>query len=446
MQNKIDYPRELAIKILYEINNNDAFVNILLKKKLSDPKLKDLDKSFVNTLVYGVVKNQNYCDWIITSHSKLKFDKISPWIKEILRIAIYQMFFLDKVPEFAAVNESVNLSKKYSKGKADKFVNGVLRNIIRAKEEITSYNFSQNEQLTIKYSAPKWLVKTLKPQYPMNVIENFFMESLRSAPTTIRVNTLQTNKEDLLKILSEENIETQSTSLVDYSIKIKNYGDITKYQSHKDGLFIIQDEAAMLVVDILDPKPGEKILDMCSAPGGKTTHIGERILGQSGLVARDIYEHKFQLIKDNCKRLHLDNITLELKDGLNIYPEDIGKYDKILLDAPCSGLGILRRKPDIKWKLKNQDIEAIISMQKILIENAFKYLKPGGTLVYSTCTINKRENEEIVYDLMNKCKDAELIKIDFVDQHILLNEYFVQTFPETDKCDGFFVSKIVRRN
>ncbi|MPW26033.1 16S rRNA (cytosine(967)-C(5))-methyltransferase RsmB [Alkalibaculum sp. M08DMB] len=444
MQNKIDYPREVAIKLLYEINTNDAFINIVLKKSLKNSLLKDVDRSFINALVNGVIKNRNYCDWIITNHSKTKFEKISPWIKEILRLSVFQIFFLDKVPDSAAVNESVKLSKKYSKGKADKFVNGVLRNIIRNKDEIINKNFTQHEELIIKYSAPVWIAELLKNQYKLSTVKSFFIESLNSAPTTIRVNKLKINKNDLIKILEEEDIDVYDAKLCESAIVIKNFGDITKYNSYKDGLFIIQDEAAMLVVDVLDPKPGDIVLDMCSAPGGKTTHIGEKILDQPGLSARDIYQHKLELINENCNRLHLENVKLELKNGSVLYSEDIEKYDKILLDAPCSGLGIIRRKPDIKWKLKKQDINSIIKLQKQLIDNAFTYLKPGGVLVYSTCTINKMENQEIVEYLMNKYKNAVLLDIENVNKDILLNDKFIQTFPELDGCDGFFISKILK--
>lgn len=442
---KIDYPRELAVKTLYEINHNKAFVNIALKKSLKDPKLSSIDKPFVNTLVYGVIKHMSYCDWVISNYSKIKLKKIAPMLLEILRIGVYQVFFLDKVPHFAAVNESVNLSKKYSKGKSDKFVNGVLRSILRNKEEILQHRFEGDEKLTIQYSAPIWLVNMLKEQYPIEVVENFFEESMKNAPITARVNSLKTTKEELKKSLATEGIGVEDGKLRDYSIIINQFSDISKNPSYQEGLFIIQDEAAMMTVDLLDPKPGEKILDMCSAPGGKTTHIGEMIKDTHGLTARDIYDHKLKLIDENCKRLGLKNVQLELKDGLKFYPEDEEKYDKILLDAPCSGLGILRRKPDIKWNLSEEGIKAIIQIQKSLIKNAFDYLKPGGILVYSTCTINRQENEEVVHDLIENNKSASLLSLKGIDESILLNKHFVQTFPKEGQWDGFFMSKIQKR-
>ncbi|WP_303860079.1 16S rRNA (cytosine(967)-C(5))-methyltransferase RsmB [Alkalibaculum bacchi] len=442
---KVDYPRELAVKTLYEINHNKAFVNIALKKSLKDSKLSSIDKPFVNTLVYGVIKHRSYCDWVISNYSKIKLKKIAPMLLEILRIGVYQVFFLDKVPHFAAVNESVNLSKKYSKGKSDKFVNGVLRSILRNKEEILQHHFEGDEKMTIKYSAPIWLVNMLKEQYPMEVVENFFEESMKNAPITARVNRLKTTKEELKESLAIEGIGVEDGKLRDYSIIINQFSDISKNPSYQEGLFIIQDEAAMMTVDLLDPKHGEEILDMCSAPGGKTTHIGEMIKDTPGLTARDIYDHKLKLIDENCKRLGLKNVRLELKDGLKFYPEDEEKYDKILLDAPCSGLGILRRKPDIKWNLSEEDIKAIIQIQKSLIKNAFDYLKPGGILVYSTCTINRRENEEVVNGLIDNNQSASLLSLKGIDETILLNEHFVQTFPKEDQWDGFFMSKIQKR-
>lgn len=442
---KVDYPRELAVKTLYEINHNKAFVNIALKKSLKDPRLSSIDKSFVNTLVYGVIKHMNYCDWIISNYSKIKLKKIAPMLLEILRIGVYQIFFLDKVPHFAAVNESVNLSKKYSKGKSDKFVNGVLRSILRNKEEILQHSFEGDEKMTIQYSAPIWLVNMLKEQYPIEIVGNFFEESIKNAPITARVNRLKITKEELKSSLTAEGINVADGKLRDYSIIIDQFSDISKNPSYQKGWFIIQDEAAMMTVDLLDPKPGEKILDMCSAPGGKTTHIGEMIKDTPGLTARDIYDHKLKLIDENCKRLGLKNIQLELKDGLTFYSEDEKKYDKILLDAPCSGLGILRRKPDIKWNLKEEDIKAIIHIQKSLIKNAFDYLKPGGILVYSTCTINRQENEEVVHSLIENNQSASLLSLKDIDETILLNEHFVQTFPKEGRWDGFFMAKIQKK-
>ncbi len=442
---KVDYPRELAVKTLYEINHDKAFVNIALRKSLKDSKLSSIDKPFVNTLVYGVIKHRSYCDWVISSYSKIKLKKIAPMLLEILRIGVYQIFFLDKVPEFAAVNESVNLSKKYSKGRSDKFVNGILRSILRNKEEIRRHSFKGDEKLTIQYSAPIWLVNILKEQYPIEIVENFFEESMKNAPITARVNRLKTTKEELKKSLIKEKIHVEDGKLRDYSITINHFSDISKSPSYKEGLLIIQDEAAMLTVDLLDPKPGEKVLDMCSAPGGKTTHIGEMLKDTPGLTARDIYDHKLKLIDDNCKRLGLKNVQLELKDGLEFYPKDKEKYDKILLDAPCSGLGILRRKPDIKWNLSEEDVKAVIGIQKKLIQNAFNYLKSGGILVYSTCTINRQENEEVVNDLLDNNENASLLSLKDIDGNILLNECFVQTFPKEGKWDGFFMAKIQKK-
>lgn len=442
MAYKIDYPREVAVKTLYEINHKKAFVNIVLKRSLKDPKLSLIDKPFVNTLVYGVIKHMNYCDWIISNHSKIKLKKIAPMLLEVLRIGVYQVFFLDKVPDFAAVNESVNLSKKYSKGRSDKFVNGVLRSILRNKEEILQHPFKGDEKLTIQYSIPTWIVNMLKEQYPIELVENFFEESLKNAPISARVNRLKTSKEELKKSLALEGIHVEDGKLRDYSIIIDRFSDISKNPSYQEGLFMIQDEAAMMTVDLLDPKAEEKILDMCSAPGGKTTHIGEMIQDTPGLTARDIYDHKLTLIEENCERLGLKNVQLELKDGLKFYPEDQEKYDKILLDAPCSGLGILRRKPDIKWNLKEEDVTAIVEIQKSLFKNAFSYLKRGGILVYSTCTINKRENEEVVYDFIKNNQNATLLTVEDIDERILLNKHFIQTFPQEGQCDGFFMAKI----
>lgn len=442
MVKKTDYPREIAIKILYKINHEGAYSNIALHDFLNNNRLDSKDKAFVHQLVYGVVKNVSYLDWIISKYSKIKIKKISPWIKEILRLAIYQIFFLHRVPDFAAVDESVQLSKKYSKGKSHGFVNGVLRNIIRDKDKIINYNFSNNQVLMLLYSFPQWLTSYLLEQYSYEEVKNFFENSMESAPVSIRVNTLKTTKDQLRLRLNKEGIKSSECYLYPEALILEEYDNITLYESFKEGLFMVQDEAAMLTVDILDPKPQEKILDMCSAPGGKTTHIGERLKGQKGLISRDIYDHKINLIQSNCSRLGLNNIIIEKKDGMIFYEEDRERFNRILLDAPCSGLGIIRRKPDIKLKLKYDDIQDIIKTQKKLIENAFLYLKNNGILVYSTCTINKYENEDVVSFLINKYPNAEIIPPDKKFKSIMYKDKYIQTIPDTGKCDGFFICKI----
>ncbi|MFZ7132048.1 MAG: 16S rRNA (cytosine(967)-C(5))-methyltransferase RsmB [Eubacteriales bacterium] len=442
MKKNIDYPREVTIKILYEINHEGAYINIALHQFLENKKLSELDKSFVHQLVYGTIKNINYIDWMIAKYSKIKLKKISPWIKEILRIAIFQIFFLQRVPDFAAVDESVQLSKKYSRGKSEKFVNAVLRNVLRDKESIEKQCFNSNELLTIKYSCPQWLVQYLMGQYSYEKVRLFLEKSMETAPVTIRLNTLKCTKEQLKSRLHQEGIQYQDGKLCSEALRISDFSDITGYSAYQEGLFTIQDEAAIMVVDILHPEPGDNILDMCSAPGGKTTHIGEKLKGQPGLVSRDIYDHKIKLIQNNCDRLGLFSIQMEMKNGLVFYEEDKEKYDKILLDAPCSGLGILRRKPDIKIKLKKDHIEDMIKIQKKLIKNAYAYLKTNGILVYSTCTINMKENEEIIEYLLSQYPQAKVIPPAMDDKNLIYKDKYIQTFPDTGGADGFFICKI----
>lgn len=439
--NKIDFPREIAIKALYEINHKEAYINITISQLLKDDRLSQQDKSFIHQLVYGVIKNRGYIDWIISKYSNIKIKKISPIIKEILRIGIFQLFFLDRVPEFAAINESVQLSKKYSKGKLDRYTNAVLRNVLRDKEKIQSITFDNRDKLIISYSTPEWLVDYLLKQYTFEEVEDYIYKSLEIAPLSVRVNTNKNTKEELEKSLNDEVIAYRQGNIYYDALILSGINDITNSTAYRRGQFIIQDEAAMIAVDILDPKPGDLVLDMCSAPGGKTTHIGERLQNKSGLISRDIYDHKIKLIHDNCNRLGLTNINIQKKNGLDFSQDEMDKYDKILLDAPCSGLGIIRRKPDIKYKLQLEDISNIIKIQKELIENAYKYLKKGGYLVYCTCTINKKENQEIIDYLFNGYPRAKLVPIPkkYAD---IASKDFIQTFPDTGKFDGFFICKI----
>ncbi|MBF7095856.1 16S rRNA (cytosine(967)-C(5))-methyltransferase RsmB [Alkalibacter mobilis] len=440
---RIKSARGTAISILYDIEEKGSYTNIILKKKLDEGSLSQVDKGLVKAIVYGTEKNKLFLDSVIASFTKKSLKSISPWILAILRTGIYQILYLDKVPSFAIVNECVEISKSVDKGRGSGFVNGVLRNVARNADQIKSREIPEN----LKYSVPKWLFDFVKSFYGSRFTTEFFKASMDEPELNIRVNTLKTNKLELQDILRSEGIESFSNKYVYDSLKTLGMVNISDLESYKKGLYIIQDEGAMLSVEAMDLKDGNTVLDMCAAPGGKTTHIAQKI-GSGTVVARDVHKHKIKLIEDNLKRMGMKNAICQLHDG-SMPPDrdELESYDSVLLDAPCSGIGIIRRKPDIKYNLTPKKLHELQLIQKNLILNAYDSLKKGGLLVYTTCTINPRENQGVVDFLLKKRPDCE------IDREFEANIFnglvdengFVKLFPNVHGTDGFFIARIRKK-
>lgn len=445
----MDLPREIALKILYDINEKGAYSNISINKYLEGYELRDVDKAFITGLVYGTVKWRLTIDWIIEQFSSVKIKKISSWILNILRMGIYQLVFTDKIPVSAAVNESVNLSKKYGHSGSRGYVNGVLRSIARNRDAIKYPDRSGEltRYLSIKYSHPEWMVNTWIKLYGDEFTEDLLANNNEVPDFTVRVNTLRVSKSRLIEVLKEQGMEASDGKFVEEAVVIKNPSSISRLEAFKIGYFQVQDESSMLVAKVLDPRPGELIMDVCSAPGGKSTHIAQLMNNEGVVIARDVHEHKIKLIEDSVRRLGLDIIKAEVFDAATIDKNYIEKADRVLVDAPCTGLGIIRRKPDIKWAKNIEDSKEIIELQKKIIATASQYVKPGGTLVYSTCTIGPEENEDVV-----KWFVSSNIKFTLADISSLLpaalagptaRDGYLQLFPNRDRIDGFFISKMV---
>ena len=356
-------PRETALLTLYEIEYKDAYSNMALKNVLKKD-MTGLDKAFITQLTYGVVRWKLTLDYIISRYSKIKLKKLSKYVLLILRMGVYQIYFMDKVPESAAVNERVKLAKKYC-NKSAGFVNGILHSVIRGREGL-EFPKDRLEFLSVKYSFPKEIVKIFSG---LDFCEEL-LDALNSEPkTTIRINRLKG------KALEIEGAELLKAPLYEYAATVAGF-DIAGSKEYNEGRFIAQDIAAMMAAEALSPKKGEVCIDLCAAPGGKTTHLAE-IMGNSGeIFAFDIHPHKVELISKNSKRMGISIINAACHDACEIKEELVGKADKVLADVPCSGLGIIRRKPDIKWH--KEDINELPLLQYRILENAAKYLKPGG--------------------------------------------------------------------
>lgn len=421
--------REKALLTLYEIEYNGAYSNMALKDALTSD-LGGLDKAFITSLVYGVVRRKLTLDYIISKYSKIKIKKMSKFVILILRMGVYQIYFMDKVPDSAAVNECVKLAKRYC-GKSAGFVNGILHSVINGRDSL-EYPEDRVKFLSVKYSFSEETIRTFMDFDDCEEL----LEALNVEPkTTIRINRLKGND------LQIENANLENSPLYEYA-KIASGFDIANSKEYKEGRFIAQDIAAMMAVEALSPKSGENVIDVCAAPGGKTTHMAELMENKGRITAFDIHPHKVEIIRKNAERMGIDIIDAKSFDASQIKEELIGTADKVLADVPCSGLGIIRRKPDIKWN--KEDIQELPVLQYRILENAAKYLKPGGELVYSTCTLNKRENEDVICEFVKANKEFEFVKVELPGSLARENSGYITLYPNIDNTDGFFISKIKR--
>ncbi|RCX16782.1 NusB antitermination factor [Anaerobacterium chartisolvens] len=447
----VDKPREIALKILYDINENGAYSSIAINKGLEAYELKGVDRAFITELVYGTLKWRLSIDWIIESFSSIRLKKISPWIINILRLGIYQLMYTSRVPESAACNESVRLSKKYGHAAAGGYVNAVMRSVVRNREGIKYPNPLNDLQkhLSIKYSHPEWMVREWLCEFGEDFTKEL-MEANNGIPDfTVRVNRLKASMEQLSESLKSEGLETSPGRYAVDALVIKLPSSIARLEAFRKGWFQVQDESSMLASIVLDPKPGELVMDICSAPGGKALHIAALMEGRGEIIARDIHMHKLELIRQSAQRLGINIITPEMYDACVLDHNYIDRADRVLVDAPCTGLGIIRRKPDIKWSRSIEDRDEIIRLQKKILNIGARYVKRGGCLVYSTCTIGHRENEDVVMGFISENPEFQLEDMTpFLPGPLKrpqAKKGYMQLFPNTDGIDGFFISRLVRK-
>lgn len=439
----IDKAREIALKVLYNIDKNGAYSNIALDEELkrvrSSKNYKEIDKrdvSFISEIVYGTTSWRLTIDEIIKKHSNIKIKKISTWILNILRMSIYQILFLDKVPKSAAVNEGVNLAKRYGHTASRNYVNAILRKVDKKDYEEFWEIKDDVERISKTNSIPTWIVEELLKQNTYEEVEKICKVSNLKPKLYIRVNKLKNDKQTLIKELEKEEIKVRKENELEDFLVVKGAKKIEELKTYKEGRFSIQDELAGYIPIVLGPKPNEKILDACSSPGGKTTYIAQLMQNTGEIEAWDLHEHRIKLVEKEVKRLGITNINTKVKNAMIYEKEYLESFDKILLDVPCLGIGVLKRKPDIKWQRKREDICKITKIQKAILENCSKYLKHGGILVYSTCSIFEEENEDIIYKFLEKNSEFEIQNIQ--------EQQFLKIY-QNEKTDGFFICKMKRK-
>ncbi len=447
----IDVARETALKILYDISENAAYSNISVNRYLESVELRELDRAFATELAYGTVKWLIEIDYIIDRFSSVKLKKLSPWIKNILRLGIYQLLHTDRIPASAAVNTSVELAKRYGHQASSRFVNAVLRNIDRSRQNIPYPKREDfTKYLSIIYSHPEDLVSRWLKLFGAEFTEALLKSNNEVPDFNVRVNTLKTNRRELIEALKQEGCQAHEGNYLVESVILDNPSSIAKLQAFQKGYFTVQDESSMLSSVILEPKEGQLAVDVCSAPGGKSTHIAQLMNNKGTVLSRDIHPHKLKLIEQTAARLGIDIIETELFDAAKLDENLIGKADRVLVDAPCTGLGIIRKKPDIKYSGNIGQQKEIVELQKQVLTNAAKYVKPGGFLVYSTCTILPEENLDNVKAFLEENKDYKLAGFEKLLPENLKTgtslEGYIQLYPNLNQTDGFFISKIIRNS
>lgn len=436
--------REISLQILMEVNIEGAFSNIAINRQVEKNQAFQ-EENFIRELVYGVIENRKYIDYMIGKLSKRPIGKIHPPILEVLRLGVYQIVFMEKIPDRAAINETVNLAKKYGHQGTVKYVNGILRNLARKKDSLVLVDEKDPlSYLSIKYSYPKWMIKTWIKEYGYEFTEQLCIAGNMRPKLNIRVNTLRTSREDLYKSLNSYGYKLSKTPYAGDGLIIENPKRITSLGEYKEGHFIIQDESSMLVSQVMAPKEGSLVLDVCSAPGGKTTHLAQIMRNKGRIIARDIHGHKLQLVEDNYNRLGINIIETEIFDASSQDKNLVGKVDYCLVDAPCSGLGIIRRRPEIKWNRKEKDLKQLADLQWEILNKVKDYIKPNGKLVYSSCTISRDENENMVEKFLDKNKEFKLVgfekKLNSKENVEAANKGFIQLFPHIHHTDGFFIA------
>lgn len=418
---------ELSFEILDRVINKEAKSNDEINKIADTAN----NLGFVTKNVYGVLENKIYLDYMIRKLSTIRLKKIHPSVLIILEIGIYNIHFLN-TKDYAIVNQLVDLTKQKNKRSAG-FVNAILRNFIRDEEKIAKIKESDDiKSLSIRYSLPEELTRYIFNNYGMEYTKNFLRYINSEQTISIRVNNLKTDEDTLKKSLEDKGYKVENGNLSVNALKILNPSGLVNTDEFKNGFFTIQQEGSMKTIEILDPKENSKILDLCAAPGTKTSYIGEYVKNNGEIIANDISEDKLPLIKENIDRLGLENIKLTSFDASILKKEYEDQFDYVLIDAPCSGLGVMGRKPEIRYNRSRDDIKILAELQKEILKNAIKYLKKDGVLVYSTCTIGDIENKENFLYLSSD-DNLEIMSIDGKD--------YIEYVNYIDKTDGFFISK-----
>ncbi len=439
--------REAAYKVLLNVEKG-AYANISLDEFFKKHKLSDQDRAFATEIVYGTIKYRKRLEWIV-GHMVKKGGKLKVGPRLLLLMSFYQLMFMDRVPSSAVTNEAVKLAKRLFHPGLAGLINGVLRNYLR-NPHLIKWPDEKKEPLAyleVYYSHPRWMLERWLGRYDMENTVKLCKFNNEPADLWIRTNTLRITPEELAEKLKGEGCGVEKSLRVKEGLKIKTPVPLYQLNAFQKGLFIVQDETSMLVGHVVDPSPGQKVLDACAAPGGKTTHLAQLMKDQGTIIACDIHEHRLGLIKENAQRLGIKCITTRLQDAAQLSKSQ-EKYELILIDAPCSGLGVLRRRPDSRWRKELSDIAKLAQLQKEILHNALSLLEPGGRLIYSTCTIEPEENFQVINCIKKEYGDVESFDLlpywpytpQGEEEIKELKQGMRQILPFKDEMEGFFIA------
>ncbi|MBR6697298.1 MAG: 16S rRNA (cytosine(967)-C(5))-methyltransferase RsmB [Lachnospiraceae bacterium] len=442
--------RAIVLDILTEVLENEQYGHLVINSALKKYQyLSKQDRAFIDRVSQGTIEKKITIDYIINLYSSVLVKKMKPVIRNIIRMSVYQIVFMDGIKDYAVCDEAVKLAKKRGFAQLKGFVNGVLRNISRQKENIEYPNSKANmlQYLSVKYSIPQWIIISWQNEYSDAEIEDMLKAFEEKRPTTIRCNKMLNSLDELKKKLDKEGIKYEPAAYIPYALNIYDYNYLEELECFEEGAFQIQDVSSMLVGLVASPKKGDTVIDVCAAPGGKTVHIADLLEDTGYVEARDILPNKVLLIKENISRNKLNNAMAVVKDALVLDEEAIEKADIVLADLPCSGLGILGRKPDIKYNMTPEKQEDLVKLQRSMLEIVCQYVKIGGHLIYSTCTINQKENIENIRWFADNY-GFEFESLDNVLPKELHSKTtakgYIQLLPGKHNCDGFFIAKLKR--
>lgn len=443
--------REIALDILVKVEQQGAYSNLLLNSSLQKATISREDAGLVTEIVYGSISRMNTLDYVLGSFVNKGIAKLQPWVRNLLRLSLYQIMYLDRIPSHAAVNEAVNIAKKRGHQGISGMVNGVLRSVLRAGDlPVLPQDLTEAERISIQFSHPLWLVERWIAEYGADAAEAICAANNEPPAVSLRVNTTMISREALLKQMIEQGLQATASEISPYGIVVKGGGNLAYSSWYQDGYISVQDESSMLVAEAVAPEPGMRVLDCCAAPGGKTTHMAELMKDEGHIYANDVHPHKAKLISDQALRLGLESVVTGSQDALDLEDSlEPRSFDRILLDAPCSGLGVIRRKPDLKWRKQPEDITSIATLQSQLLQSASKLLKPGGILVYSTCTTEQSENREVVSEFLKRNPDFVSVTFDSpvwnrLEGTALAEGEGIQILPQHYGSDGFYISRLQR--
>lgn len=434
----MDKTREAVFQILRRSIGMGAYSNIALQA-LSRQDLSRTDRAFATEIVYGTISRKRSLEHVISLYASIPVRKMSPQVHVLLLMGAFQILHMDRVPDSAACNTTVEMAKVHS-AKSSGFVNAVLRTIIRNRDNLKWPDSKDGwvEAMAIRHSYPDWMVQAWLDAFGPGMAEQLMAAGNSHPPLTVRTNSLRNSRDELIFLMEEDGVACGPGTVSEEAVVLRSPDGLTRLSAFTEGRFSVQDESAMLVGAVMDPQPGERILDTCCAPGGKTTHLAERMANKGSVTGWDLHGNKLGMVMESAERLGIDIIETREQDATRDVPEAWGQYDRVLVDAPCSGTGIIRRKPDIKWNRGPSDVSALVEIQKKILYNAGRYVKSGGVLVYSTCSMEGAENEGVCNWFLSQAMGGYPVF------NVEEDQPFHRLYPTCPETDGFFIARFRR--